>query len=222
MKITVFNGSPKAQNSNCNVIASALLEGASQKGAEIENVYLIEKNINHCRGCFTCWFKTPGKCVFNDDMIDLLEKYKKSDIICFATPVYSWDMTACLKNFVDRLIPLRSPMLTQIDGEFDMKVNIKMPDAIVISNCGFPGENNFKTIKQVFKACNPIFEIYRNSGRLLQSNDPKIKPVVDEYLSYVTKAGCELATMGNVSNGIRKKLEMDLVSSGEYIKMMGL
>lgn len=222
MKITAFNGSPRAEQSTTNIIVQKFLEGAESAGAEVDNVFLINKNINHCSGCFSCWFKTPGQCVFYDDMKELLEKYMSSDIICFATPVYSWNMTAALKNFVDRLIPLRRPVTTQNDGHYDMEVRAKFPEAIVISNCGFPGEKNFETIKEVFKSCNPVLEIYRNSGTLLRTSNPKLKSVIDKYLEYVKQAGFELASSNKVSDHTKSKLQMELSRPEEYAKMMNI
>lgn len=223
MKITAFNGSPRAEQSNTNIIVQKFLEGAKSAGAEVDNVFLINKNINHCSGCFSCWFKTPGKCVFNDDMKGLLEKYISSDIICFATPVYTWNMTAALKNFADRLIPLRCPVATQSDGNYDMQARIaKFPDSVVISNSGFPGDNNFGTLKEVFKSCNPVLEIYRNSGKLLNTNNLKIKATVDEYLEYVKEAGFEIVNRGKVSDNIKTKLQMELICPEEYVKMMNI
>lgn len=222
MKITVFNGSPRAEQSHTHIIVQKFLEGAKLAGAEVDNVFLIHQNINHCSGCFSCWFKTPGQCIFSDDMKSLLEKYMSSDIVCFATPVYTWNMTATLKNFVDRLIPLRSPVATQSDGNYDMKVRTKMPDTVVISNSGFPGESNFETIKAVFKSANPVLEIYRNSGKLLKSNQDEIKATVDEYLSYVKEAGFELVNSGKVSDNLKTKLQMELIRPEEYVKMMNL
>jgi len=223
MKVTVFNGSPKAENSNTNIIALSFLEGAQSAGAETENFFLINKNINHCSGCFSCWFKTPGKCVYNDDMNKLVERYLASDIICFATPVYTWNMTACLKNFADRLIPLRSPRLQQSDGNYDMKARVsRFPDSVVIANSGFPGNNNFETIHQVFKSCNPILEIYRNCGNLLKTNIVEIKDKVGQYLENVKNAGSEIIKFGKVSDELQNELKKDIVSPDEYIKIMRL
>lgn len=222
-KVIVFNGSPAASESNTNVIVQAFLKGARLAGAETENVFLIDKNINHCRGCFTCWFKTPGKCIYNDDMKELINKYNNADIVCFGTPVYTWNMTASLKNFVDRLAPLKSPIATNENGNFDLKDSIeKTQKFAVISNCGFPGENNFHTMKEVFKSCNPVLEIYRNSGKLLKSKDEKIKNIVENYLEYVKQAGYELVKEGKVSEITKSNLSKDLVSQQEYLKYIGM
>lgn len=222
-KVIVFNGSPNTNKSNTNVIVEAFLEGARLSGAETENIFLIEKNINHCKGCFSCWFKTPGKCVFNDDMKCLIEKYNNADIVCFATPVYTWNMTAVLKNFVDRLLPLKSPILTEKNGNFDLENNIpKTQQFVVISNSGFPGENNFKTMKEVFKSCNPVLEIYRNSGKLLTSKNEKIKKLVENYLKYVKQAGYEVVNENKISENTQINLEKDLITQEEYIKYIGM
>jgi hypothetical protein len=79
MKVTVFNGSPRGRNSNTHRIVEPLLEGAREAGAETEEVFLVERDIKHCRGCFGCWGKTPGKCVINDEMPGLMDLYLESD-----------------------------------------------------------------------------------------------------------------------------------------------
>jgi len=223
MKFIVFNGSPAGANSNTNVIAEAFLSGAKRADADTENVFLIDNNIGHCKGCFTCWFKTPGKCVMQDDMTELLDKYNAADVVCFASPVYTWNITAALKNFVDRLAPLKSPLIVNSGENFDLADSKpKMQQFVVISNCGFPGNNNFETMKVVVASCNPVLEIYRNCGKLLKSKDEKIKATVNEYLQVVEQAGYEMATQNFVSEETKSKLEMQLMSIPEYVKYIGM
>ncbi len=223
MKFITFNGSPAGANSNTNVIAEAFLSGAKRADADTENVFLIDKNIGHCKGCFTCWFKTPGKCVMQDDMTELLDKYNAADVVCFASPIYTWNMTAALKNFVDRLVPLKSPLIVNSGGNFDLADSKpKTQQFVVISNCGFPGNNNFETMKVVVASCKPVLEIYRNCGKLLKSKDEKIKEIVNEYLQFVEQAGYEMATQNYVSEETKSNLEMQLMSIPDYVKYIGM
>jgi multimeric flavodoxin WrbA len=223
MKFIIFNGSPAGANSNTHVIAEAFLSGAKRADADTENVFLIDKNIGHCKGCFTCWFKTPGKCVMQDDMTELLGKYNAADVVCFASPIYTWNMTAALKNFVDRLVPLKSPLIVNSGGNFDLADSKpKTQQFVVISNCGFPGNNNFETMKVVVASCKPALEIYRNCGKLLKSKDEKIKEIVNEYLQVVEQAGYEMATQNYVSEETKSNLEMQLMSIPDYVKYIGM
>lgn len=218
MKITVFNGSPAGLDSATHVIAGAFLRGAMSAGAETENVFLCDYRITQCQGCFACWFRTPGKCAIQDDMARLLQKYRESDIVCFATPVYTWNMTALLKNFVDRLAPLKSPRVREENGMFDLQdAEVRQQKFIVISNCGFPGENNFDVLRAAVACCNPSLEIYRNCGRLLKSKKPAIAETVAQWLDAVERAGAEMAARGDISEKTEKDLNMPLMSVPDYV-----
>ncbi|MCI8647152.1 MAG: flavodoxin family protein [Firmicutes bacterium] len=223
MKFTAFNGSPAGKDSATNRIIEAFLKGAEGAGAETENYQLAEYEIGQCQGCFACWFQSPGKCVLQDDMEKLLRAYQSADVICFGSPVYSWNMTALLKNFVDRLIPLKSPLMTEREGNFDMADSEKRTQKYVaISNSGFPGENNFSIIKVSFSCCNPCLEIYRNCGKLLKSKQASVQDRVAEYLSIVEKAGREMASNREVCGATKKQLSMTLMETREYVQFLGM
>lgn len=223
MKFILFNGSPAGKNSTTNIIGEAFLSGAKRAGAETETIFLIEKEIAYCKGCFACWFQTPGKCILHDDMEVLLEKYNEADVVCFGTPVYTWNMTAVLKNFADRLIPLKSPLIVQTGEDFDLSNSKeKTQKFVVISNCGFPGNHNFETMKAVMSSCNPVLEIYRNCGKLLKSKDENIQAEVGKYLQAVEEAGYELAAYGAVSEETTLALDKELMSVSEYVNYIGM
>lgn len=219
MRVIVFNGSPKGKNSNTSVMAQAFLSGARRAGADTEEVCLIEKTVNHCKGCFTCWFRTPGRCVLRDDMDTLLPAYTQANVVCFATPVYTWNMTAMLKSFVDRLAPLKSPLLVQSGSGYDLKdTEAKTARYVVMANAGFPGESNFGTIRQVFASCNPVLEIYRNCGMALKKDDVRVR----DYLEAVAAAGFELTSSGAVAPETAAALQRELMPREEYIRMIGM
>lgn len=228
MKVTVFNGSPRGRKSNSHLIVAPLLEGVKQAGAETEEVFLIEKDIKHCRGCFTCWGKTPGRCVITDDMADLIDLFLKSDYVGMATPVYGMYMTGLLKNFIDRFLPLATPHIHRNDdGTFYHEGRIKrFPKQFFIANSGFPGEHNFDVLKTFFaiakksNAGDIILEIYRNCGEALgisDDDDPALIQKINEFRDALRKAGQEMVTSSQVCQETVEQLHMKLMSDEEYM-----
>lgn len=69
-------------------------------------------------------------------------------------------LPALLKNFVDRLAPLKSPKVREKNGMFNLQdAEVRHQKFVVISNCGFPGENNFDVLRAAVACCNPSLEI---------------------------------------------------------------
>ena len=229
MKVTVFNGSPRGKNSNSHRIIEPLLQGAKQAGAETEEVFLIEKNIQLCRGCFTCWGKTPGKCVIKDDMTGMLEKLLNSDYAGMASPVYNMYQTGLLKNFTDRFLPLATPHIRKNeDGTFYHEGRVqRFPKQFFIFNSGFPGEHNFDLLQAFVSivkqgdAGSVVLEIYRNCGEVLGSvdgrGDDPIAQRINEFRDALQQAGREIVTDGRVRPETVAQLHREIVSDAEYM-----
>lgn len=226
MRITAFNGSPKGRNSNTGTMVTEFLEGAAKAGAETEQVFLSEKKIGYCMGCFKCWVATPGKCVLKDDMTELLEKVLASDLIIMATPLYVDGVTAMMKGFMDRFIPLADPHFEKDDkGELRHPRRYEhSPDIMVISNSGFPGRQHFQVLELHFRRMARNFhstvvaEIYRDSGELLRNQVLILKPVISKYKKNLRNAGEEFVSSGAISAETIKKLEKPLISGEMYIR----
>jgi len=157
--IVVFDGGPRTKKlSKTILMVDKFVEGAKSAGANIEEYKLSELDIHHCDGCYMCWTKIPGECVHKDIMTELREKYRNADLVIFASPLYIFNVTGIMKNFMDRLLPTLQPymLLDEKDG------HITHPDRfpqkgeqgfIVFSAAGFPDvDNNFDGLKGMYRA----------------------------------------------------------------------
>ncbi len=113
MKFLVLRGSPR-KDGITNIFADAFVRGA-KKNAEVFDVNLCEKNIEYCRGCYAC--VSLGKCVIEDDMQDLLNLVRQSEVIVCFTPLYFYSVSAQMKTFLDRCFPLVSTAKTDSQNE---------------------------------------------------------------------------------------------------------
>ncbi|MBU2591061.1 MAG: flavodoxin family protein [Nitrospinae bacterium] len=86
----------------------AILESAQEKGAEVEKIYLTDKDIKFCTNCRHCTQeaeKSRGECVLSDEMNSILDKIESSNALVLASPVNFGSSTAIYKRFMERLLP---------------------------------------------------------------------------------------------------------------------
>lgn len=92
------------QNSNSDLLARQFAQGAQDAGNEVTCVSLRGKDLRFCTGCLAC-LNAP-RCVIQDDANAIVEQMRTSDVICFATPVYYYEMCGQMKTLLDRSNPL--------------------------------------------------------------------------------------------------------------------
>lgn len=108
MKIAVFNGSPRKENTSAMV--KAFCEGAESAGHQVEEYQVGRMKIGGCLGCEYCHTKGEGKCVQKDDFEKLLPAYKEADVIVFASPIYYFAMTAQMEAAIQRVYCIGKPL----------------------------------------------------------------------------------------------------------------
>lgn len=106
-KILVLNGSPRKQGTTA-ALAEEVTRAASEQGAQIKSYHLNSMNLKGCQSCYACK-EQDHRCVLQDDMQELYDEIATASGIVFATPVYMWQMTAQLKQVIDRLYPFLKP-----------------------------------------------------------------------------------------------------------------
>ena len=104
MKKVIVISTSLRHGSNSDMLADQFVEGAKSAGNEVEKISLVGKNIQFCKGCLGC--QKLGRCVINDDVNDIMAKVLKADVICWATPIYYYEMSGQMKTLLDRMNPL--------------------------------------------------------------------------------------------------------------------
>jgi len=102
MKILAINGSHR--KGNIDFMLDILLNSLKENGAETEIIELRKKDIRFCNAGDYCCPKTH-KCDIKDDMAEINNKLEQADIIILASPSYFSNVSARMKNFMDRCNP---------------------------------------------------------------------------------------------------------------------
>ncbi len=229
MRILALNSSARSGGqSKTELILGYLVEGMRQAGAEVGVVNLRETKIKTCVGCFTCWSKTPGTCIHQDDMTkELFPKWIEADVCVYATPLFHHTVNATMKTFIERTLPVYDPFQVESGARWTHPLRYKYPAAVVLSVCGFPAMSAFGGLSHYV---NFLFqqeegglwaEIYWPGAELMaQVGGEKLKDV----LAAAGQAGNELVKSRQVSPDtlarIAQPLYDDLSDSAEIVNHM--
>lgn len=100
MKVIGINGSSR-KDGNTAIIINQVFNELNKSGIETELIQLADYDIQPCRGCFAC--KDRGNCVFTGDgFVDIFRRIGEADGIILGSPVYSADISAKMKAFLER------------------------------------------------------------------------------------------------------------------------
>ena len=100
MKVVGINGSAR-KDFNTAIIIRAVFEELEKEGIETELIQLYDKKLTGCIGCMGCAGK--GYCVLKDDDFgEIFRKVTAADGIILGSPVYSADVSALMKAYLER------------------------------------------------------------------------------------------------------------------------
>lgn len=151
MNITVLNGNPADEKNGFTPWVSKLVY-------ELERVHnvsyfpLSRMNIKQCRGCWNCWWKTPGICSLNDEAEPVMKAVIHSELVIFASPLIAGFTSSTLKTTQDRLIALLHPYIELVDGECHHRKRYESyPDfALLLQKEADTDEEDIKIITDIY------------------------------------------------------------------------
>ncbi len=100
---------------NENSISSLLINLLQEKG-EVTIFKVVDMSISPCRSCGSCGFKSPGKCIVDDDIHEILKAIAKCDAFIMLTPIRFGGYPSCLKKVVDKFMLLALPSFIVKNG----------------------------------------------------------------------------------------------------------
>ncbi|MBF0480307.1 MAG: flavodoxin family protein [Desulfovibrionaceae bacterium] len=107
MNVVCLLGSPQKKG-NSSAIAQRFCDTAEKSGASVATFALNELNYRGCQGCMACKTKRDD-CALSDDLTEVLEAVRETDVLVLASPVYFWDVSSQLKTFIDRTFSYLTP-----------------------------------------------------------------------------------------------------------------
>lgn len=108
-----------------------LPQGFGEQGG-FDEIVSDNQTIKNCIGCFSCWIKTPMKCVLKDDYAHMAEKLKNCNELTIVSHCLYGGPSPFIKNVLDRSIPYLHPDFVIKDGRmhhkqrFSQHISLKM------------------------------------------------------------------------------------------------
>jgi len=146
MKVVCLLGSPRGKG-NSSTIAGRFCETAQGLGAELKTYALNELDYRGCQGCMLC--KTElDRCAVEDDLTEVLDAIRETDVLVIASPVYFWDISGQLKCFLDRTFSYLVPNFMTNPEPSRLSHGKKL---VLILTQGNPDETKFTDIYPKFE-----------------------------------------------------------------------
>lgn len=213
--------------SRTGIILNSFIKGIVKVDGNIRiyNFTLPDWNLNPCKGCFSCWYTSPGECVINDDFKKNIPLIKKLDMLIFSGPIWAGYGNHLFKNFTGRLVSIANPLIFKRDNRFG---HLRRPDTLfskflLISTCSLPGLNNFMSILEFFRTSQPLIDV-SFAGGLLRSQsrefDFMTKNENDSFNQLCEETGSFFITNLLLKDDHIERVSKPKMTADEYVMMI--
>jgi len=152
-KILAINGSYRENGITDQAVAAAT-QALKESGAHVEVITLRDNEFDFCVNCRACTQQpgtSPGECMIDDRMTEIVDKIEGADAFVLAAPTNLGTVTAVFKRFMERLAVYAYWPWGKMGPEF-RKQHEPKKKALLITSCaapGFMGRFLYETPKQL-------------------------------------------------------------------------
>lgn len=203
MKILTIIGSPRKKGNSYQAVKKLEEEMKRKGNYEFEYLFLKDAHLEACKGCFNCVSRGIEFCPLKDDREMIQKKMEKADGLVMVSPVYVLNVSALMKNFIDRLAYLchrpeyhgKKALVLCTTGGIGAKETLKYMEMIaeawgykVNGKCGittapWPATEGLKNKNN--KTLEHSTQQFNNSLKSMEKEKPgKIKVGINDYMGF--------------------------------------
>ena len=164
-----------------NLILSDIAFDLFDNDEAIEFINLKKLKISNYIGCFSCWVKTPGKCIIRDDAVNVYPKIAASKRLMYVSKIRYGSYDTVMKTMLERAIPIQQPFIRLYDGEtHHVQRNVSLKEAVIIGYGNIDDEE-----KEIFKELvkkkdkNMSFKSYR----IIFASEKELPKIIEQEVA---------------------------------------
>jgi multimeric flavodoxin WrbA len=134
VKTVILYDSSEAQAS---ALYFAIASSAERAGHQVLGLDVRAEEPSPCIGCFNCWMKTPGVCIYRDDAgTRFVREIWNADWLVFVSRITWGGYSASIKAYADRILPVMHPYFRKVNGEMHHKLRYGRLPVILAAGYG--------------------------------------------------------------------------------------
>lgn len=166
------------------IIGTKLYEYYKSINEEIEFISASGRNIKPCYGCNGCTYKTYGKCVFRDDMDEILPILIKGDIVIYTSLLILGGFSYDVKKILDKTALIGNRFYKVKNKELVKGMISKMKKVVGVAVSEKASEKEQSTFENYVKELGIIMDInYMGTVLNTRLTDEEIEKLAKEVLS---------------------------------------
>lgn len=191
MKILIVSDSSNLTTLG-NSLEETLLKALKENNYDFNHYNVSEAEMKKCIGCFNCWVKTPGLCIFDDITRDIAKADVNSDLYIILNEVKYGGYSSRIKKIFDRSLCKILPFFKEVNGEMHHAPRYdKYPDLFFIGygdDITEKEEQDFKNLNQA-NAIN--FQLEKAETQICRQQE-QVEASILTILNHINKMGGEV------------------------------
>ena len=223
VNVVAVNGSTRQENGRTAMILAPFLKGLEVSGAEIHLFYASKLKIRPCNcNQMYCWRKSPGECIYKDDMQHVYPLLKQAALLVLATPVYI-PLPGDMQNFINRLVPLLDPVIEYRNGRTRARFreDVHIEKICLVASGSWWEPENFDTVIRIAEelaegaSVSFVGPIIRPHSQYMYKNN-QLTEDGQYVLQAIERAGEELIRAGEIQQETLDAIKRPLISKERF------